>query len=165
MAESQFVIADAGPVIALSRVDCLYLLERLFGKVLLTEEIRREALPAADYPGRASIAAAVDEGWLEVISPAPSDWQPVNPGIDPGERSTIGAALGMNGALLIIDDRAGRAEARFHGIRIIGTAAVIGLARLRGLIPAARPLLEALVSAGYYLHPSVIETVVGDLGE
>lgn len=165
MDQGEVVIADAGPLIALSRVEELDLLERLFRRLLVTEEVLGEALPPEDYRGRASIAAAVGLGWLEVISPAASDWRPLNPGIDAGECSAIGAAMGMPGALLIIDDRAGRAEAKFHGIRIIGTAGVIGSAKLRGLIPAVRPLLEALVSAGYYLHPSVIETVVADLGE
>ena len=39
-----------------------------------------------------------------------------------------------------LDDRAGRLEARSHGLALIGSAAVIGLAKTEGLIPAARPL-------------------------
>jgi len=41
------VIADAGPLIALSRIDAMDLLRGLFGQVLVTEELRDEALPAA----------------------------------------------------------------------------------------------------------------------
>lgn len=114
---------------------------------------------------RAAIHAACRSGWLELSSPAAANWQPVNPGIDAGECSAIAAALQSPGSLLIIDDRAGRAEAKAHGVQIIGTAGLIGLAKLRGLVPAARPLLEALAPAGYFLHPSVIAAVLADLGE
>ncbi len=159
------VIADAGPLIALSRIDALGLLRGLFGQVLVTEAVRDEALPAADYPGKASIALAFDAGWLACPGPFETLWRPVNPGLGAGECSAIAAAVQMPGCLLIIDDRAGRAEAKSHGVAIIGTAAIIGLAKLQGLIPAARPLLEQLQPAGYFIHRTIIETVLGDVGE
>jgi predicted nucleic acid-binding protein len=159
------VIADAGPLIALSRIGALDLLRGLFRQVLVTEEIRNEALPTADYPGKALIAEAFDAGWLACPGPFETSWQPTNPGLDAGERSAIAAAVQMPGCLLIIDDRAGRAEAKSHNVAIIGTAAVIGLAKLQGLIPAARPFLERLQPAGYFIHPRIIETVLKDIGE
>lgn len=159
------VIADAGPLIALSRIDALDMLRGLFGQVLVTEEIRDEILPAADYPGKEVIVRAFDTGWLVCPGPFETSWQPTNPGIDPGERSAIAAALKMPGCLLIIDDRAGRAEAKSHRIAIIGTAAIIGLAKLQGLIPTARPVLERLQPAGYFIHPRIIEAVLQDVGE
>ncbi len=159
------VIADAGPLIALSRIDSLDVLHGLFGQVLVTEEVRDEALPAADYPGKTLIAQAFDAGWLVCPGPFETSWQPTNPGLDVGERSAIAAAVRMPGCLLIIDDRAGRAEAKSHRVAIIGTAAVIGLAKLQGLIPAARPVLERLQPAGYFIHPRIIETVLKDVGE
>jgi predicted nucleic acid-binding protein len=159
------VIADAGPLIALSRIDALDLLRGLFGQVLVTEEVRDEALPAADYPGKAFIAQGFEAGWLVCPGPFETSWQPTNPGLDAGERSAIAAAMQMPGCLLIIDDRAGRAEAKSHQVAIIGTAAVIGLAKLQGLIPAARPVLERLQPAGYFIHPRIIEAVLQDVGE
>jgi len=159
------VIADAGPLIALSRIDSLDLLHGLFGQVLVTEAVRDEALPAADYPGKAVISRAFDEGWLACPGPFDTSWQPVNPGLDAGERSAIAAAVKMPGCLLIIDDRAGRAEARLHKVTIVGTAAVIGLAKLQGLIPAARPVLDRLRPAGYFVHPRIIEAVLQGIGE
>ncbi len=159
------VIADAGPLIALSRIDSLNFLHGLFGQVLVTEEVRDEALPATNYPGKAIIAKAFDAGWLACPGPFKTSWQPTNPGLDAGERSAIAAAVQMPGCLLIIDDRAGRAEAKSHHVAIIGTAAVIGLAKVQGLIPAARPILERLQPAGYFIHPRINEAVLQDIGE
>ena len=159
------VIADAGPLIALSRIQALDLLRDLFGQVLVTDEVRGEALPVGDYPGKADIAEAFDAGWLACPGPFDTAWEPTNPGLGAGERSAIAAALRMPGCLLIIDDRAGRAEARSHRVATIGTAAVVGLAKLQGLIPAACPVLERLRPAGYFIHPGIIEAVLLDLGE
>lgn len=165
MAQSNVLIADAGPLIALSRIGALDLLRGIFGEVWVTPEVRTEALPVADYPGKAELAAAFDAGWLRLLAVPASGWQPLNPGLGPGERSSIAAALAQPGCLLVIDDRAGRAEARAWKVTIIGTAAVIGLAKLRGLIPTARPVLERLQPAGYFIGSAVIEAVLADIGE
>lgn len=159
------VIADAGPLIALSRIDVLDLLHGLFGQVMVTPEVRDEALPSTDYPGKARIVQAFGAGWLVCPSLPETSWQPTNPGLGSGERSAIAAALQTPGCLPIIDDRAGRAEAKSRRLSIIGTAAVVGLAKLHGLIPIARPVLERLQPAGYFIHPKIIETVLKEVGE
>lgn len=159
------VIADAGPLIALSRIDALDLLRGLFGQILVTPEVRDEALPAADYTGKVLIVQAFEAGWLVCRSQAETSWQPTNPALDAGERSAIAAALQMPGCLLVIDDLAGRAEAKSLRLSIIGTAAVVGLAKLHGLIPLARPVLERLQPAGYFIHPNIIETVLKEVDE
>jgi predicted nucleic acid-binding protein len=41
----------------------------------------------------------------------------------------------------------------------------IGLAKTKGLIPAAKPLLEQLAQQSYYLGPSVIVAVLAEAGE
>lgn len=159
------VIADAGPLIALSRIDALDLLRGLFGQVLVTPDVRDKTLPSTDYAGKILIVQAFEAGWL-VCPPLPdTSWKPTNPALDSGERSAIAVALQMPGCLLLIDDRAGRAEAKSQRRSIIGTAAVIGLAKLQGLIPTARPVLERLQPAGYFIHPNIIETVLKEVGE
>ena len=51
--------------------------------------------------------------------------------------------------LLLIDDRCGRAEARHRGLNLIGTAAVIVLAR----------------EQGYYPSDGLIQAVLGQVSE
>ena len=149
----------------MSRSDALDLLRGLFGRVLVTPEVRDEALPSADYPGKTLMVQAFEAGWLVCPPLARTSWQPTNPALDAGERSAIAVALQMPGCLLIIDDRAGRAEAKSQRLSIIGTAAVVGLAKLQGLIATARPVLERLQPAGYFIHPNIIETVLKEVGE
>jgi predicted nucleic acid-binding protein len=166
----RIVIADAGPLIALARIDSLDLLRRLFGRVCMTATVRDEILPAAaNFPDAAALMRGLREGWLDVVDVPPNDWQPLNPGVDAGEASAIHAACHWRDAgirvLLVMDDRAGRLEAKTRGIPLIGTAAIIGLAKTQGLIPAAKPLLERLAQSGYYLGPAAIAAAVAEAGE
>lgn len=164
------VIADAGPLIALAWIDSLTLLRRLFGCVCITATVRDEILPAAlSFPDAHLLARSLAEGWIEVVDAPQGEWKPLNPGVDAGEASAIHTACVWRDAgdavLLVMDDRAGRLEAKSRGITLIGTAAVLGLSKTEGLIPAARPLLERLVQSGYFIGPSVIAAVLADVGE
>lgn len=159
------VIADAGPLIALSRLQHLALLHGVFGEVLITPQIHAEILPTTTYVGTASLQEALAAGWLQVREVAMDTWQPLCSGIDAGEASAIQLASQLSNALLIIDDRATRAEAHARHLRYTGTAAVIGLAKLQGLIPHARPLLVGLRDSGYRLSDAVIQAVLADVGE
>jgi len=166
------VIADAGPLIGLARIDQLALLPSLFDQVWITDVIAAEIglTPAPvepqSYPGLASLQLSCQQGWLQ-IAPAielePDPYRPINPGVDAGEASAIGLALRQQAAgqsvLLIVDDRCGRAEARQQGVAIMGTAAVIVLAKERGLVAACSPLLTALREQGYYLSDALVAAV------
>ena len=168
------VIADAGPLIALARIDALALLRGLFGRIYITRTVRAEILPAGDrFPDVDLLLHTLAEGWIEITddptdAPA-SERAPLNPGIHAGEASAIRLACQWRDAgdavLLVMDDRAGRLEARSRGLALIGTAALIGLAKTQGLIPEARPLLERLGQAGYFIGPPVLAAVLAEVGE
>jgi predicted nucleic acid-binding protein len=164
------VIADAGPLIGLARIEALHLLRQLFGRVCITTTVRDEILPAkAAFVDADLLVRMLAEGWIEVVALAQTDYRPLNPGVDAGEASSIQLAKYWREAghavLLVMDDRAGRLEAKHLGLALIGSAAVIGLAKTEGLIPAARPLLDQMVAAGYFIGPSVVSAVLCELGE
>lgn len=170
------LIADAGPLIALARIQQLGLLRELFQTVTITAVVARElgcGLPAAEQlqqPGTAVLQEALEAGWLAISDlEASAAYQPLNPGVDTGEASAIGLALWLQAAgeqvLLLIDDRCGRAEARHRELAIIGTAAVLVLAKEQQLIAACAPLLSALREQGYYLSDGLIQAVLDQVAE
>jgi predicted nucleic acid-binding protein len=122
------------------------------------------------FAGQEDLAAALVEGWLCLSEPGSAEaYHPLNPGVDSGEASCIALALGKRQrgleSLLILDDRAGRAKARRLDLELTGTAAVVAMARLRGLIPAAGPVLKDLCSSGYFLSEATVDTVLRALNE
>ncbi|QPN70230.1 DUF3368 domain-containing protein [Synechococcus sp. CBW1108] len=158
------VIADASQLIALARVGGLSWLQQLFTVVMVTEVVLAEVLtgryPDTETPIRQALAA----GWLQTVAIAST--YPELPDLDEGEASSIRLALSRNGpALLLIDERFGRAVAQELGLSVAGTAAVIGLARQRGLIPSARQVFEALHASDFRIAPAVIQAVFDRCGD
>ncbi len=170
------MIANAGPLIGLSRIARLVLLRDVFGQVLITPTVAAElGITEPDpnlalFEGQEDLAAALVEGWLRLNEPGrPEAYHPLNPGVDAGEASCIALAHGRRQqgleSLLILDDRAGRAEARRLDLELTGTAAVVAMARLRGLIAAAGPVLQELRGNGYFLSDATVDTVLRALNE
>ena len=88
----------------------------------------------------------------------------VNPKV---EAATVALARAARGdtALLLMDERAGRAVARERGLRVAGTAALIGMAKKRGLIASARDAFARLHDTDFRISPQVIRTVLARVGE
>lgn len=86
-------------------------------------------------------------------------------GLGPGELSVLAYAHANQGVEAIIDDLAGRKCARFMEIPIRGTLGIILVAKRRGLIPAARPIIETLLRAGLYLSKPVLDEALKRVDE
>lgn len=161
------VIADASPLIGLAAVGGLAWLTPLFGGVQVPPSVQREVLPGVAARGEAEIAAAFQRGdlllWGAAIAPTSTDFAD----LDAGETDCIriAMAVGASNALVLMDERAGRAFAAELGIRVAGTAAVIGLAKRRGLIDSARAQFERLHSTDFRISAAVIQAVLREVGE
>ena len=109
------VIADASPLIALARVGGLSWLQQLFTEVMVTDVVFAEVLTGRYPDTEAPIRQALAAGWLKTVAIANTD--PALPDHDEGEASSNRQALSRNGpALLLIDERSGRAVAQGLGL-------------------------------------------------
>lgn len=161
---ARLVLTDASPLIGLARVDGLPWLGSLFGVVWMPPEVLQEVLPGRGLPDEALIRAALAAGWLKESLRAPEG--PTLPDLDEGETACIRIALSNPGpSLLLMDERAGRAIATEHGLNVAGTAAIIGMAKARGLIDSARDAFARLHGSNFRLSAQVIETVLRRVGE
>lgn len=65
-----------------------------------------------------------------------------------------------------MDDRRGRVAATAFRVPVIGTLGIILEAKLRGVIPAARPVVEHLIWAtDWYVSPAIAAAVLARAGE
>ena len=162
---ARLVLTDASPLIGLARVEGLVWLDALFGVVWMPAEVRLEVLSGSGAADEQAILAAEAAGILRAW-PAMSPSQPDLPDLDEGESACIRLGLAHEGlALLLMDERAGRAVAHAHGLRVAGTAAVIGMARSRGLITSARDTFARLHASDFRISAAVIETILRRVGE
>jgi predicted nucleic acid-binding protein len=161
---ARIVVIDASPLIGLAMVNGLKWLPDIFGTVFLPETVKNEVLPGKSARGEEAIAQAIDAGWIKA-------WpEPIAPrldiDLDAGETDCINLGLNHDDeVLLIMDERAGRAVAKEKGLRVIGTAAIIGQAKKQGLIVSARAVFEVLHASDFRISAAVINQVLVGVNE
>jgi predicted nucleic acid-binding protein len=161
---ARIVVIDSSPLIGLAIVDGLAWLSKLFDVVKLPESVKQEVLPGKAARGEQAIAQAIAAGWLTVWPEAIAPQLEID--IDAGETDCINLGLShVDGVLMIMDERAGRAVAKEKGLRVIGTAAIIGLAKKQGLILSARAVFEVLHASDFRISATVINQVLVSVNE
>jgi len=73
--------------------------------------------------------------------------------------------MGIWRSTVIIDDLAGRKCADSLDIPVRGTLGLVLVAKKRGVIPAARPVIEDMMSAGLYLSKRILDRALEKVGE
>jgi len=114
-------------------------------------------------PGSLALARAREEGWLAVVpvAAAPPHLARL---LDAGEAEAIALAKAQ-GALLLIDERAGRTAATKEGVAVVGTGAVLIRGKQEGWLTAVLPEIEALRQAGYRISASIRAEILRLAGE
>ncbi|MCX7044262.1 MAG: DUF3368 domain-containing protein [Candidatus Sumerlaeota bacterium] len=160
---ADLAVINASPLIFLSRARLLNLLARFYGRVIVPQSVADEI--QRNGPNDITSRALTENPGIE-IAPSPqipeqiSEW-----GLGPGESSVLAYALQNPGAEAIIDDLSGRKCATSLSLRVRGTLGIVLIAKTRGYIPAARPIMENLISAGMYLSEPVLERALHAVGE
>ncbi len=156
-------IINASPLIFLSRSRHLDLLRAFADEIWVPESVATEILRR----GRRDITAQAirQTEWLitKSVIPIPNavtEWR-----LGAGESSVLALALEHPDTESIIDDLAGRKCAASLNIPVRGTLGIVLVARKRGLIPKARPLIEDMMTAGLYLSKKVVDEALRRVGE
>jgi uncharacterized protein len=114
------VVADSSLLIGLARAGAFERLRERFGRLTITRLVKDEVTARADLPGARELTAGMRDGWIRVAPTPLATWQ--YPELDAGEASTLALALEQDGALVLMDDVAGRERAVALGLRVLGLA-------------------------------------------
>lgn len=122
------VIANSSPLNYLTLIGSVDVLHGLYGTVIVPQQVITELIdPAAPHEVRGWALNLPD--WIDVRVAIVNDASLLH--LDPGERAAITLAQSEPGALLLIDEAAGRIEASRRGILNTGTLGVLRAAALR----------------------------------
>jgi predicted nucleic acid-binding protein len=143
----------------------MVLLRELFGEVWIPPAVAGESFrDVPDRPGAAALAAAVG-AWLREVAPVNrAAIQSLSVEVDLGEAEAIVLAS-ERGLPLLIDELAGRRVARRLGLRFVGSAGVLLVAKRLELLPRVRPTLDSLIGEGLRLAPGLYRQILEDAGE
>lgn len=127
------VVSNSSPLIALAKVGKLHILRDLFGKITIPKAVWYEvAVRGKGKPGAEEVEKAE---WIEVKEVRDKLSVEVLKGeIEVGEAEAIVLAKELNADLLIIDESIPRIIAESVGLRVVGSLAILYIAKKRGLI-------------------------------
>jgi len=154
---------DASPLIFLTKAGRLDFLRLVADEIVVPDAVAAEIRRRGREDPTAQALAALP--WLQVIGTPPvppvlQSWD-----LGPGESSVLTWCLAKPGTEAIIDDLAARSFAATHGIPVRGTLGLVLIAKQRGRIEQARPIVEEMRRAGMWLSDAVLNRALRRVGE
>jgi len=157
------LVVNASPLILLARIDRLDLLVSLAKLLVLPAAVVREIQAGSHRDETADRIKDLPSILRFADRPVPDRirlWD-----LGAGESQVLAHGLERPGSEVVLDDLAARRCARSLGLPMIGTLGVVILCRHRGVISAARPIVEKLREAGLRLKPALMEEALAKVGE
>ena len=162
------VLCNAGPLIALGKLNRLELLAELYGQVQIPPGVYVEAVTqglAVGVPDARTIRLFWQmRGWpiVEVTAATLAAYKP--PVIlDRGETEVLAQAQNVSDTLVLLDDETARVEARRLGLHVRGTLGVLSHASRSGILsfPQAELLIQEIASRpDIWIGPKLCEEVL-----
>ena len=156
-------VVNASPLILLTAAGLTDLL-KLAGQPLLVPRDVMEEIEAYG-PADATAAAVRQANWLTIVEPEPVPAIIERWDLGRGESSVLTWAHAHSGSVAVLDDLPARRCADSLGIPTRGTLGLVLIAKQRGVIPEARPIVDRLRQAGMYLSDAVMNRALGMVGE
>lgn len=152
-------VSNTTPIIHLNRIGYLHLLHAVYGAMVIPRAVATE-VAGPHVPNPVDLSAF---SWLtvqDVNVPAH-----VAHDLDPGEAAAIALTMHTNAPALVMDEKKGRARAVSLGLPVTGTLAVVRQAKRMGIIPLARPVIDALTASGFRAAPALVAEILRQAGE
>ncbi|AMM53449.1 DUF3368 domain-containing protein [Pyrococcus kukulkanii] len=146
------VVSNTSALIGLSNIRHLDILQKLFEEIIppaVAEEFGEK------LPNWVIVRPVSDEKFVKVLSYS----------LGKGEAEAIALALELNADIIILDDLKAKKFAEDLGLNIIGTAGVILLAKKRGIIKRAFPVLKELREKRFWISDAIIRRIMKSDGE
>lgn len=157
------LIADSSALVALSVMDALSALDRLFARVLVPEAVYRELTSDESLPEAKKLKQYLHDKRCPVASDSGSVL--LDAYGDMGEIEAMYLYKQLKADRLLIDDARGRKVAQLNNISVIGSLGVLLLAKQRGVITDIKSKIDMLEGSSVYISPNLIEHALKLAGE
>ena len=159
------IVVNSTPLILLSKINHLDLLEKMYKKIFIAEAVYREVI-VDDKDKNINSDFIIQNKWIEVTKIQNDNARKTFiTSLHIGEVETMILAMEKSAGLCILDDLLARKHAKRLNINVIGTLGVLIAAKKMNHIDALKPLLDQLLFVGMYISDSLYETALSAANE
>jgi len=160
-------VSDTSPILGLSAIGLLELLQEQFGAVFIPQAVLAELKIEAGFRGADAIQHALKTGWLEArIVQNKALSKALSLELDPGESEAIALAMDLGVEIIVMDERIGREHARAMGLKTVGVLGILLNAKKLGRIDSLKSAMQALhEEIGFFISDELYEMILEQAGE
>ena len=160
------VVSDTTPLISLLKIDCIDLLEKLFGQVLIPQAVFDEL--TADKRFKREADQISSKQFIMVKAVQNSESASIlkrATGLDQGESEAIVLTDELNADVLLMDEAKGRAVSSQMGLKIMGTIGILMAAYEEKELTAdeVKWCIEGLQNAGRHISQKHYQMLIDKL--
>jgi predicted nucleic acid-binding protein len=141
------VYVDTSSLIILNKINALHLLQRIYGKVIITTQIKSELNESIPSWIVVETTNEIEQSFLKRFK------------LGAGESSIITNAL-KNNSFLIIDDLKARKVTTLLRLRYTGSIGVLIIAKELGIIHSLKFYLEKIQATNFRVSDALIKTAL-----
>ncbi len=154
------VMTNTTPLIALSNINQLELLQKLYGTIIIPQAVMDEII---QDPARKRVRGA---SWIKVEQIQDQSQKDIfRARLHAGEVEVMILAREMKADLVIMDDAAAKKTAKFLGLNVTGSLGVLLKAKREGYIEEVKPVMDDLIRDGLFISDVVQRYVLKEAGE
>ena len=159
------VVSNTSPLTNLAAIGQFQLLQQVYQQLHIAngvwDELNARGLV---WPGRNEVEASP---W---ITRYPVENQilitALQQDLDRGEAETIALAIELGADLVLLDERAGREQAKRLGLNVTGVLGTLVEAKAKGILPTIRPTLDDLRrTANFFISNTLYERIMEQVEE
>ena len=160
------VVSDSSPLISLGKLNCLFLLERLYGKITIVRAVYDEVVIKGlrEFEDAVHVESFVKKRTILVEDVYIHDeWSDLNKKLGRGEVETLVYASRITADLILMDDLLARIEARRRNFRVKGTLGILYEAYKKGFLELnnfENLIQEIILRNDIWIHKELCKNVL-----
>lgn len=165
--EGTKVVCNSSPIINLSKINKLDLIEKLYQKIIIPEEVFEELIVKGhDKENIPAIQSLIDNNIIDVQRVNSNELvRALERDLDSGESATIALSVEINADLVILDERDARGTAEIYGLEKIGFIGILMRAKQEGFIDSVKKFLDQAIERGFWIDERLYQSILVEINE
>ena len=151
------VIFNSSPLINLSKIKSLNLIEKIYGQVIIPEAVNEEVVISGKTKENIEgIIQLIEKDIVKIVKVKNRSLvKSFQMNLDYGESEVLALAIDMNASLIIIDEKEARQVADTYNLNKTGFIGILIKAEKLGLIDSAMDLIDLAIKKGFRINKNL----------